>query len=192
MQSGQKTNANNNDRVGRRNSRFFPHNLLTAPRTVSNPYAQVARAQSRATHRALITCNTSSAYHVQHVVCHVVRRVCPKDSSLRENFYCDLEVLFKGRHGSNCFTKLMFESGYKFSVRADASVSVEVVVTRKNNILIGNFACSVLQCPLVLTSLEASLVFTTVSTLKHSSFRTNEERPHPALRGGRERAGRFM
>ena len=39
------------------------YNLLTAPRTVYNTYAQVARAQivckSRATHRALITCNIS-------------------------------------------------------------------------------------------------------------------------------------
>ena len=29
---------------------------------------------SRATHRALITCNTSGVYHVQHAVCHVVQR----------------------------------------------------------------------------------------------------------------------
>ena len=40
------------------------YNLLTAPRTVSNTYAQVARAQScaesGATHRAFITCNMSS------------------------------------------------------------------------------------------------------------------------------------
>ena len=47
------------------------YNLLTAPLTVSNVYAQMARAQSR------ITRNTSSAYHVQHVVSHVVQ----KDSS---------------------------------------------------------------------------------------------------------------
>ena len=40
---------------------FFFYNLLTAPQTVSNTYAQVARAQS-------------SSYHVQHIVCHVVRR----------------------------------------------------------------------------------------------------------------------
>ena len=42
---------------------------------------------------------------------------------------------------------------------------VEVVVTRKSN-TIRNFACTVLQCPVVLTSLKASLVSTTVSTLK--------------------------
>ena len=44
------------------------YNLLCAPLPVSNTYAQVARAQS------CITCNTSSAYHVEHVVCHVVGR----------------------------------------------------------------------------------------------------------------------
>ena len=38
-------------------------NLLTAPRTVSNTYAQVARAQSCANH-----VHTSRAYHVKHVV----------------------------------------------------------------------------------------------------------------------------
>ena len=38
---------------------------LTAPRTVSNTYAQVARRN-----RVQITCNTSSAYHVQ-VSCYV-------------------------------------------------------------------------------------------------------------------------
>ena len=42
--------------------RDFFYNLLTAPRTVSNTYAQVARAivcKSRATHRSLITCNVT-------------------------------------------------------------------------------------------------------------------------------------
>ena len=39
--------------------RDFFYNLLTAPRTVSNTHAQLARAQS-----LQITCNTSSAYHV--------------------------------------------------------------------------------------------------------------------------------
>ena len=43
-------------------SRFF-YNLLTAPRTVSNSYAQVAGTEivskSRLTNRALITCNMS-------------------------------------------------------------------------------------------------------------------------------------
>ena len=31
---------------------------------------------SRATHRAVITCNTSGGHHVQHVVCHGVLRDC--------------------------------------------------------------------------------------------------------------------
>ena len=43
--------------------------LFTAPRTVSNRYAQVA-----ARNRVQITYNTSSACHVQCVVSHVVRR----------------------------------------------------------------------------------------------------------------------
>ena len=72
--------------------------------------------------------------------------------------------LLKGRHGSDQFTKLLFESGHKFSVRLDANVSVEVVVTRKSN-TIRNFTCTVLQCPLVLTSLKASSVSATVPTL---------------------------
>ena len=42
-------NNNNNNRIQRRYSRFF-YNLLTAPRTVSNTNAQVARAQSYANH----------------------------------------------------------------------------------------------------------------------------------------------
>ena len=42
-------NNNNNNRIQRRYSRFF-YNLLTVPRTVSNTYAQVARAQSCANH----------------------------------------------------------------------------------------------------------------------------------------------
>ena len=51
------------------------YNLLTAPRTVSNTYAQMTRTHSCANHvQHQITCNTSSAYHVQHVVCHLVRR----------------------------------------------------------------------------------------------------------------------
>ena len=41
------------------------YNLLTAPRTVSNTYAQVAPGaivcESRATHRALVTCNLQCA-----------------------------------------------------------------------------------------------------------------------------------
>ena len=60
----------NNNRIQRSNWRFF-YNLITAPRSVSNTYAQVVRAQS-------------FANHVQHIerlsratcraTCHVVRR----------------------------------------------------------------------------------------------------------------------
>ena len=46
----------------------------------------------------------------------------------------------KGRHSSDQFTQLLFESGYKFSVSLDANVSVEVVVTRKSN-TIRMFVC---------------------------------------------------
>ena len=41
--------------------RDFFYTLLTAPRTVSNIYAQVTWEQSCATHRAIITCSTSCA-----------------------------------------------------------------------------------------------------------------------------------
>ena len=71
---------------------------------------------------------------------------------------------FKGRHGGDQFTKLLFESDYKISVPVDVNVSVEVVVTRKSN-TIRNFPCTVRQCPVVLTTLKASLVCTAVSTL---------------------------
>ena len=43
-------------------------NLLTAPRTVSNTYAQVARAQSCAKHIERLSRAT------RRVTCHVVRR----------------------------------------------------------------------------------------------------------------------
>ena len=46
---------------------FFFNNLLTAPRTVSNTYAQGVRAQSCTNH-----VQHMAAHHVQHVVCHVV------------------------------------------------------------------------------------------------------------------------
>ena len=62
-----------------------------------------------------------------------------------------------------------------FSVTLDDNVSVEVVVRRKSN-TIRNFPCTVLQCPVVLTtvlqcpvvltSLKSSLISTTVSALK--------------------------
>ena len=46
-------NNNNNDKIERRNSRFVC-NLLTAPQTVSNVYAQVVQAQSSANHVQLV------------------------------------------------------------------------------------------------------------------------------------------
>ena len=52
-------NNNNNDDDNNNNN----NNFLTAPRTVSNTHAQVAGRN-----RVQITCKTSSAYHVQHVV----------------------------------------------------------------------------------------------------------------------------
>ena len=55
----QRSYNNNND--NNNNNRI--QNLLTAPRTVSNTHAQVARAQSCASH-----VNTSSGHHVQHVM----------------------------------------------------------------------------------------------------------------------------
>ena len=42
------------------------YNLLTAPRTVSNTYAQVARAQSRANHVQHIECLSRAACRVPH------------------------------------------------------------------------------------------------------------------------------
>ena len=42
-----------------------------SPRTVSNTYVQVATPGHN---RVQITCTASGAYHVQHAVCHVVRR----------------------------------------------------------------------------------------------------------------------
>ena len=69
----------------------------------------------------------------------------------------------KGRHDSDQFTKLLFESGYKFSVPLDANVSAEVVVTKKFNTT-RNFPCTVLQSPVVLTTLNAILVSTSVSS----------------------------
>ena len=76
--------------------------------------------------------------------------------------------LVKGRHGNDQFINLLFESGYKFSVPLDANVSVEVVVTNKSDTT-RNFWCTVLQSPVVLTTLNASLVSTTVSALSIDS-----------------------
>ena len=56
-------NNSNNNRIQRRYSRFF-YNLLTAPRTVSNTYAQVAQAQSCANHVQHIECLSRASYYV--------------------------------------------------------------------------------------------------------------------------------
>ena len=77
---------NNNNRIQRRYSRFFTFSSLrrepSLTRTLKWPGRK--RVESRAAHRGLITCSTSSAYHVQHIerlsraacrfTCHVVRR----------------------------------------------------------------------------------------------------------------------
>ena len=64
-----------NNRIQRRNSSCFVlfvffNNLFTAPRTVSNTYAQVARVQSCAKHVQHIGHDT----HYAQPLCHSVRR----------------------------------------------------------------------------------------------------------------------
>ena len=62
-------------------------------------------------------------------------------------------------------------------------MSVEVVVTRNSN-AIRNSTCTVLQCPIVLTHLIASLVSTAVSSLKESYKAvkgSSGEKRHPLL-----------
>ena len=61
---------NNDNRIQRRYSRLF-YNLLTALRTVSNTYAQVARAQPCANHVQHIERLSQATCHV---TCHLVRR----------------------------------------------------------------------------------------------------------------------
>ena len=82
-----------------------------------------------------------------------------------EGWCTAITTAVKGRHGSDYFTELLFESGYKFSVPVDANVSVEVVVTRKSY-TIRNFPYNVLPCLVVFTSLKSGLVSATVSALK--------------------------
>ena len=67
-----RVNDDNNSHIERRDSRFSQ-----SPHCAANclQYAQMARPKSCANHaQQQITCNTSSSYHVQHVVYHVVRR----------------------------------------------------------------------------------------------------------------------
>ena len=63
--------------------RILFKNLFTAPRTVSNTYAHVASAQSRA--------NTSGVYHMRHVLRYMVR----SDSKMLHRFpdYAEVPTL---------------------------------------------------------------------------------------------------
>ena len=63
MNNNNNSNSNNND-IERRNSRFFVLGLLTAPRTVSNTYAQAAGAQSCVNHVLHIECSSRARYRV--------------------------------------------------------------------------------------------------------------------------------
>ena len=59
---------NNNNRIERRNSRFFTISSLRRELSPTRMLKWPGRD------RVQIMCNTSSAYHVQHAVCHFVRR----------------------------------------------------------------------------------------------------------------------
>ena len=65
-------NNDNNDCIQRRSSRFFTISSLRRELPPTHTFKWPER------NRVQITCNTSSTYHVQRVVCHLVRR----DSSL--------------------------------------------------------------------------------------------------------------
>ena len=63
-------NSNNNNRIERRKSRFFWYSLLTASQTDSNTHTL-----KRPGHNCVqIMCITLSTHHVQHAMCHAVRR----------------------------------------------------------------------------------------------------------------------
>ena len=66
--SNAQINKNGNDCIERSNSRFFTISSLRLklPPTCTPKWSGCKRVQ--------ITCNTLSAYHVQHVLCHLVRR----------------------------------------------------------------------------------------------------------------------
>ena len=57
-----------NDRIKRRYSRFFLQSCHCAANCLQHSLKWPER------NRVQITCNTSGAHHVQHVVCHVVQR----------------------------------------------------------------------------------------------------------------------
>ena len=61
-------NNNNNNRTERGNSRFSTISSLRRELTPTRTLKWPGRD------RVQITCNTSSAYHVQPAVCHLVRR----------------------------------------------------------------------------------------------------------------------
>ena len=69
--SSSSSDDNNNNRIQRR---FFFNSLLTAPRTVSNTYTQVARAQSCANHVQYIK-------HLSRATCRVTCQAVGRDSS---------------------------------------------------------------------------------------------------------------
>ena len=64
-------NHNNHNRIQRHNSRFFD-NVLTAPRTVSNTYAQVVQ---------LCANHVQHIEYLSHATCHVTCHVVQRDSS---------------------------------------------------------------------------------------------------------------
>ena len=59
---------NNNDSIEKRNSRFF---TISSLRRKLSPTCTLKWPGCNCVQ---ITCNTSGAYHVQHVMCHLVRR----------------------------------------------------------------------------------------------------------------------
>ena len=60
---------NNNDRIERHTSRF-----LQSPHCATSCLQLISTFKWPGRKRAQVTCNTSSVYHVQHAVCHVVQR----------------------------------------------------------------------------------------------------------------------
>ena len=63
-----RNKQNDNDSIERRDSRYFSISTLCRELSPTRTLKWLGR------NRAQITCNTSSAYRVQRVVCHMVRR----------------------------------------------------------------------------------------------------------------------
>ena len=68
VQPTKNKDFNNNNRIERRKSRFFTISSLC------HELSPTCTLNGPERDRVQITCNTSSAYHVQHAVCHMVRR----------------------------------------------------------------------------------------------------------------------